>query len=134
AYRGSGQSTTTPKTLRHGSSSSALGGVGAIRFALSLSGDHLTVVEMSLYDFRAYSGIVATGEHLENYVARLHGHDVAARPAVYSWDILPFVHDCDWETHIVPTLEEIVYSAYTDTELGIYPRGLADIHNHIKLR
>jgi hypothetical protein len=27
-----------------------------------------------------------------------------------------------------------VYSAYTDTELGIYPRALADIHNRIKLR
>jgi hypothetical protein len=27
-----------------------------------------------------------------------------------------------------------VYGAYTDTELGIYPRALADIHNHVKLR
>src|SRR5437764_15408577 len=45
-----------------------------------------------------------------------------------------FLEMRDWESHIIPTLEEIVYTAYSDTELGIYPRALADIHNHIKLR
>jgi hypothetical protein len=47
---------------------------------------------------------------------------------------MPFLEMRDWESHIIPTLEEVVFSAYTDTELGIYPRALADIHNHIKLR
>jgi hypothetical protein len=28
----------------------------------------------------------------------------------------------------------VVLQRLTDTELGIYPRALADIHNHIKLR
>jgi len=31
------------KTIRHGSSSSALGGVGAIRFGLSISDDNLVI-------------------------------------------------------------------------------------------
>ena len=136
AYRAAGQSTAAPKTIRHGSSSSALGGVGAIRFALSSAGEHLTVVEMSLYDFVAFGGLVRTGERLESYVARRWGHrpETDGLPVVYSWNLLPFVEAADWEQHIVPTLEEIVHSAYTDTEMGIYPRALADIHNHIKLR
>lgn len=137
AYRASGQSTASPKTIRHGSSSSALGGVGAVRFALSLAADNLLIVEMSLYDFDAFAGLVFTGERLEAYVCRCiglsltHGHGY---PALYSWDLLPFVTESDWERHILPTLEELVFSAYTDTELGIYPRALADIHNHVKLR
>jgi hypothetical protein len=137
AYRGSGQSTASPKTIRHGSSSSALGGVGAIRFALSLIADHLTIVEMSLYDFRAFAGLVGTGERLESYLCRREGMEMKGcrhYPAFYSWDLLEFVEVADWDQHIVPTLEEVVYSAYTDTELGIYPRALADIHNRIKLR
>lgn len=137
AYRGSGQRSAAPKTLRHGSSSSALGGVGAIRFALSLAASNLTIVEMSLYDFEVFAGLVRTGEQLESYVGHRQGRGTKAGrsyPPVYSWDLLPLVEERDWERHIVPTLEEIVFSAYTDTELGIYPRALADIHNHIKLR
>jgi hypothetical protein len=136
AYR-AGQSTKSPKTIRHGVSSSALGGVGAVRFALSISGDNLNIVEMSLYDFDAFGGLVRTGESLESYLARRDGQDPSKLnnyPAVYSWDVLPHVQDRDWEQHIIPTLEEIVYSAYTDTELGIYPRALADVHNRVKLR
>jgi hypothetical protein len=94
AYRGPGQSSTTAgKTLRHGSSSSAFGGVGAFRFALSISGDHLCVVEMSLYNFRAFAGLVPTGERLESFVCRLRGVGRNARnqfPAVYSWHLLEF--------------------------------------------
>ncbi len=131
AYRHSGQTTSSPKTIRHGSSSAALGGVGAVRFALSLSGNHLCIVEMSLYDFSAFAGLVRTGVALEAHVWRLNG---SYRSAIYSPDILPFVKAIDWERHIVPTLEEIVYYANTDTELGIYPRGLSDIHSHVKLR
>jgi hypothetical protein len=137
AYRGSGQRSAAPKTIRHGSSSSALGGVGAVRFALSISGDHLTIVEMNLYDFEAFAGLVRTGERLESYICRRKGYNVRNLknyPAVYSWDILPNVTNNDWEQYVVPTLEEIVFSAYTDTELGIYPRALADVHNHVKLR
>jgi hypothetical protein len=131
AYRQSGQATGAPKTIRHGASSSALGGVGAIRFALSLSSNHLCIVEMSLYDFSAFAGLVRTGEALEAFMWRLTD---SYGTAVYSWDILPFVSETDWERHIVPTLEEIVYYADTETELGIYPRGLSDIHSHVKLR
>jgi hypothetical protein len=138
AYRGSGQSSAKAKTILHGSSSSALGGVGAVRFGLSLIGDHLNIVEMSLYDFYAFGGLVETGEPLEAYMARRLGTPIGRRkknyPDVYSWDVLRLVRDIDFEVHILPTLEEIVHSAYTDTELGIYPRALADIHNHIKLR
>jgi hypothetical protein len=132
AYRGSGQRSAAPKTLRHGSSSSAFGGVGAIRFALSLSEDHLAIVEMSVYDFEAFSSLVRTGERFDYYICQQLGFPL--NTAIYSWHVLPFVGLRDWEQHIVPTLEEIVYSAYTDTELGIYPRALADIHNRIKLR
>lgn len=132
AYRGSGQRSASPKTIRHGSSSSAFGGVGAIRFALSISGDHLVVVEMSLYDFEAFSGLVRTGERLESSLNRQLGTPMNS--AIYSWDVFPLVRLRDWEQYIIPTLEEMVYSAYTDTELGIYPRALADIHNRIKLR
>ncbi len=137
AYRGSGQASATPKTIRHGSSSAALGGVGAIRFALSLSGHHLTIVELSLYDFEAFAGLVRTGERLESYLCRRKSIDPCGRssfPAFYSWDLLSLVEAVDWERHIIPTLEEIVCAAYTETELGIYPRALADIHNRIKLR
>jgi hypothetical protein len=132
AYRGSGQRSAAPKTLRHGASNSAFGGIGAIRFALSLSKDHLAIVEMSVYDFEAFSCLVRTGERFDYYLCQQLG--VPLNTAIYSWDVLPFVSLRDWEQHIVPTLEEIVFSAYTDTELGIYPRALADIHNHIKLR
>jgi hypothetical protein len=137
AYRASGQGSAASKTIRHGSSSSALGGVGAIRFALSISGDHLVIVEMSLYDFQSFAGLVFTGETLESYVCRRRGLDPSNprnQEPVYSWDVVPFLEMRDWENHIIPTLEEIVFTAYTDTELGIYPRALADIHNHIKLR
>jgi hypothetical protein len=131
AYRHSGQTTGAPKTIRHGSTSTALGGVGAIRFALSLSGNHLCIVEMSVYDFSAFARLVRTGEALEAFMWRLTD---SYGTAVYSWDILPFVKAVDWERHIVPTLEEIVFYANTETELGIYPRGLSDIHAHVKLR
>jgi hypothetical protein len=137
AYRGSGQSSASAKTMRHGSSSSAFGGVGAFRFALSLSGDHLCIVEMSVYNFRAFASLVPTGERLESFVCRQRGAGLSGRkhyPAVYSWDLFEFATEADFGRHVVPTLEEIVYTAYSDTELGIYPRALADIHNHIKLR
>jgi hypothetical protein len=137
AYRNSGQSSAKAKTIIHGSSSSALGGVGAVRFGLSLIGDHLNIVEMSLYDFEAFGGLVRTGEALESYMARRLGIETGRRRSymdVYSRHVLSLVQYADWERHIVPTLEEIVHSAYTDTEIGVYPRALADIHNHIKLR
>jgi hypothetical protein len=137
AYRASGPNRAAAKTLRHGSSSSAFGGVGAFRFALSLSGDHLCIVELSLYNFRAFASIIPTGERLESYLCRLKGTGLNGRhhyPAVHSWDLFEFATEADFERHVVPTLEEIVYTAYSDTELGIYPRALADIHNHIKLR
>ncbi|HSH81901.1 MAG TPA: hypothetical protein VLA19_25525 [Herpetosiphonaceae bacterium] len=132
-----GTSGQRAKTLQHGASSRAFGGIGAVRFALSLAGDHLAIVEMNLYDFECFAGLVVTGERLESYLGRLRGLEGASRrgpPPVYSWDVTPFVTECDWERHIVPTLEDIVFNAYTDTELGIYPRALADIHNHVKLR
>src|SRR5262249_34003829 len=132
-----GTSGQRAKTLQHGASSRAFGGIGAVRFGLSLTGDHLAIVEMNLYDFECFEGLVATGERLESYLGRLRGVDISCRrgpPPVYSWDIMPFVTECDWEWHIVPTLEDIVFNAFTDTELGIYPRALADIHNHVKLR
>lgn len=137
AYRASGQGSAEPKTIRHGSSSSALGGVGAIRFALSISEDHLVIVEMNLYDFQSFAGLVFTGETLESFICRRRGLDPnnpRNHKPVYSWDLVPFLRIRDWEDHIIPTLEEVVFTAYTDTELGIYPRALADIHNHIKLR
>ncbi len=138
AYRGPEQSSTTAgKTLRHGSSSSAFGGVGAFRFGLSISSDHLCIVEMSLYNFRAFASLIPTGERLESFVCRARGVGPNAHnhyPAVYSWQLLEFAKDADFERHVVPTLEEVVYTAYSDTEIGIYPRALADIHNHIKLR
>jgi hypothetical protein len=137
AYRGSGQQSATPKTIRHGSSGSALGGVGAVRFALSLASDHLTIVEMSLYDFEAFAGLVRSGERLEAYLCRRNGFNLREQrslPSIYSWDVLKLIETIDWETHIIPTLEEIVFAANTDTELGIYPRALADIHNRVKLR
>jgi hypothetical protein len=86
---------------------------------------------MSLYDFEAFGGLLKTGERLEDYISQLRGK---ATPAVYPWHILGLVSACDFERQVLPTLEEIAYTAFTDTELGIYPRALADIHNHIKLR
>ncbi len=55
AYRGSGQSTAAPKTVRHGSSSSALGGVGAIRFALSIVDDSLV---LNLFQMTFWSNLL----------------------------------------------------------------------------
>ncbi|MGI8554551.1 MAG: hypothetical protein ACR2PL_27735 [Dehalococcoidia bacterium] len=130
AYRDN-QISAKPKTILHGSSSDALGGVGAVRFGLSLSGDHLAILEMSVYDFEAFGGLVKTGEPLKNYISRLRGERISD---VYPWHVLQYVSACDFERQIIPTLEEIAYTADTDTELGIYPRALADIHNHIKLR
>ena len=34
----------------------------------------------------------------------------------------------------MPTLREIVYAAHTETEIGLYPRALANVHNRVKLR
>ena len=42
--------------------------------------------------------------------------------------------DRDWEELFLPTLEELVYCSYTDTEIGLCPRALADVHNRVKLR
>src|SRR5262249_48768375 len=89
AYRASGPNRAAAKTLRHGSSSSAFGGVGAFRFALSLSDNHLCIVELSLYNFRAFASMIPTGERLESYLCRLKGTGLNGRnhyPAVYSWD------------------------------------------------
>jgi hypothetical protein len=86
---------------------------------------------MSIYDFSAFSRLVRTGETLEAFIWRFTD---SYGKAVYSWDILPLITTADWERHIVPTLEEIVFYADTETELGIYPRGLSDIHAHVKLR
>lgn len=143
AYRG-GQQSSSPKTIRHGSSSSALGGAGAVRFALCISGTDAMVIEFSLYDLIEFAGLARSGETLEHYMDRRRA-DSRARTAdagplgpirspVYSWHILPLAQMLDWDTLFVPTLEEVVWNAYTDTELGIYPRPLADIHNRVKLR
>jgi hypothetical protein len=44
------------------------------------------------------------------------------------------VTEQDFEKLILSTLEEIVFAAYTDTEIGLYPRALANVHNRVKLR
>lgn len=130
AYRGQ-QITRSPKTIRHGSSSQALGGVGAIRFILSICADHLCLVEFNLYDLQSFRPLVCTGTRLEEW-----GKKTLAPPrrVLYSWDLLPFVIDRDWEDLFIPTLEELVYCSYTDTETGLCPRALADVHNRVKLR
>jgi len=130
AYRGQ-QVTSSPKTLRHGSSSQALGGVGAVRFALSICADHLCLVEFNLYDLQHCRQLVCTGTRLEEWAKGALG---SQRRAIYSWHLLPLVTDRDWEALFIPTLEELVYCSYTDTEIGLCPRALADVHNHVKLR
>jgi len=130
AYRGQ-QVTRSPKTIRHGSSSQALGGVGAVRFALSICTAHLCLVEFNLYDLQRFRPLVCTGTRLEEWAKRTLG---AQHRSIYSWDLLPFVNDQDWEDLVIPTLEELVYCSYTDTEIGLYPRALAEVHNHVKLR
>jgi hypothetical protein len=119
------------KTLRHGSSGQALGGVGAVRFALSVSGDELCLIEFNLYDLEHFHPLVISGHTLEQWAQEIYGPD---KRAIYSWDILPFVTARDFEQLIVPTLEEVVYAAYTDTEIGLYPRALANVHDRVKLR
>lgn len=119
------------KTVRHGSSGQALGGVGAVRFGLSTWGDELCLVEFNLYDLGHFRSLVISGHTLEQWAQETFGPD---KRAVYSWDILPFVTEQDFEQLILPTLEEIVFAAYTDTEIGLYPRALANVHNRVKLR
>lgn len=74
---------------------------------------------------------MCTGTRLEEWAQGTLG---SQRRAIYSWDLLPFVTDREWENLFIPTLEELVYCAYTDTEIGLCPRALADVHNHVKLR
>jgi len=119
------------KTLQHGSSGQALGGVGAVRFALSISGEELCLVEFNLYDLEYFRPLIVSGHTLEQWAQETFGPE---KRAIYSWDILGFVTERDWEQLFVPTLEEIVYAAYTDTEIGLYPRALANVHNLVKLR
>lgn len=130
AYR-SVQVTATPKTLRHGSSSEALGGVGAVRFALSTTTNHLCIVEFNLYDLVQFRPLVVSGMRLDHWARQQFGED---HRAVYSWHLLPFVTDRDWEELLIPTLEEIVWCSCTDTEFGFGPRALADVHYQVKLR
>ena len=131
AYQGPRSNPHLRKTLRHGSSSQALGGVGAVRFALSVSGDELCLVEFNLYDLEHFRPLVISGHTLEQWAQETYGSE---KRAIYSWDILRFVTERDWEQLFVPTLEQIVYAAYTDTEIGLYPRALANVHNRVKLR
>jgi hypothetical protein len=130
AYRGQ-QVTSSPKTIRHGSSSQALGGVGAVRLILSICADHLCLVEFNLYDLERFRLLVYAGMRLEEWGQKTLG---SQRRALYSWHLLPFVTDRDWEDLFIPTLEELVYCSYTDTEIGLCPRALADVHNRVKLR
>lgn len=131
AYSGESEIPSFRETLRHGSSSQALGGAGALRFALSISGDELCLVEFNLYDLEYFRPLVVRGETLEQWAQQTFG---AKKQAIYSWDIAERVTTDDWERLIIPTLEEIVYAAYTDTEIGLYPRALANVHNRVKLR
>lgn len=126
-----GSDSAFKKTLRHGSSNQAYGGVGAVRFALSISGDELCLVEFNLYDLEYFNPLVHTGHSLEQWAYETFGEK---NKAIFSWDILQFVTECDWERLFIPTLEEIVYAAYTDTEIALYPRALANVHNRVKLR
>lgn len=119
------------KTLRHGSSGQAVGGVGAVRFALSISGEELCLVEFNLYDLERFRPLIASGHTLEQWAQEVFGQ---GKRTIHSWDILGFVTERDWEQLFMPTLEEIVYAAYTDTEIGLYPRALANVHNRVKLR
>ena len=119
------------KTLRHGSSGQALGGVGAVRFALSISGEELCLVEFNLYDLENFRPLIALGHTLEQWAQGIFGQE---KRTIHSWDIFDFVTDRDWEQLLMPILEEIVYTAYTETEIGLYPRALANVHNRVKLR
>lgn len=131
AYTGPRSRPGLRKTLRHGSSSQAVGGVGAVRFALSILGNELCLVEFNLYDLEHFRPLVISGRSLEQWA---HETFEPEKKAIYSWDVLRFVTERDWEQLFVPTLEEIVYAAYTDTEIGLYPRALANVHNRVKLR
>lgn len=131
AYTGPRSSPGLRKTLRHGASSQAVGGVGAVRFALSISGDELCLVEFNLYDLEHFRPLVTSGHSLEQWAQHIFGPE---KRAIHSWDILSFVTERDWEQLFMPTLEEVVYAAYTQTEIGLYPRALANVHNRVKLR
>ncbi|MCL4299158.1 MAG: hypothetical protein KJ077_25705 [Anaerolineae bacterium] len=130
AHPGS-HSDQTFRMLRHGSSSKAYGGVGAVRFALSISGNELCLVEFNLYDLEYFKPLIVSGRSLEQWAQEIFG---PRKKQIYSWDISRFICDRDWEQLFLPTLQEIVYAAYTDTELGLYPRALANVHNRVKLR
>jgi len=130
AYPGPRSRPGLRKTLRHGSSGQALGGVGVVRFALSISGEELCLVEFNLYDLEYFRPLIVSGYTLEQWAQEIFGPE---KRAIHSWDILGFVTERDWEQLFVPTLEEIVYAAYTDTEIGLYPRALANVHNRVKL-
>ena len=119
------------KTLRHGSASAALGGVGAIRYALSISGEELCLVEFNLYDLQHFRSLIRRGCSLEQWAQEMFGPE---KRAIHSWDIFGFVTDNDCENLILPTLSEIVYAANTETEIRLYPRALANAHNRVKLR
>jgi hypothetical protein len=108
-----------------------VGGVGAVRFALSLSSDELCLVEFNLYDLEHFRPLVASGYSLEQWAHQTFGME---KQVIYSWDLFPFVTERDWEQLFIPTLREVVYAAYTDTEIGMYPRALANVHNRVKLR
>jgi hypothetical protein len=120
-----------PRTLRHGTHHLAYGGVGAVRFALSPIADELLLVEFNLYDLHAFRPLIAAATTLDAWHRRTYRED--HRP-VSTLDLLPFVGDRDWETLLIPTLEQIVGTCYTETERGLYPRPLADVHNRVKLR
>ncbi|RMH00025.1 MAG: hypothetical protein D6706_04590 [Chloroflexi bacterium] len=126
-----GHSSAFLKTLRHGDSAQAYGGAGAVRFALSITGDTLYLVEFNLYDLNCFRPLVFSGMTLTEWVRQTFGHN---KRTVYSWDILQFVTVEDWEQLLIPVLEAIVYSAFANDEHGIYPRVLAEVHNRVKLR
>ncbi len=119
------------KTLRHGASRQAYGGVGAVRFALSLAADRLHLVEFNLYDLAAFRPLVNSGQSLVDWARQTFG---SRKAAVYSWDILPFVTDEDWQQLFIPTLEQLVFCASADNQPGHYPRALAEAHNRVKIK
>ncbi len=119
------------KTLRHGASNQAYGGAGAVRFALSISGDELGLVEFNLYDLNRFRPLVHSGQSLAAWAEQSFGR---SKRTVFSWDILRFVTARDWTELFIPTLESLVYTAYAGDELGLYPRALGEAHNRVKLR
>ncbi|RME60852.1 hypothetical protein D6779_01340, partial [Candidatus Parcubacteria bacterium] len=131
AYGGGGSNPPAALTLRHGASGNACGGVGALRFAFCPAMDVLFVLEFNLYDLRQLRPLVSSGMSLQ---AWWRNRNKGETSPVFSWDIFPLVEPQDWHDLFLPVLENLVYCGQTETELGLYPRALAEAHNYVKLR